>query len=73
MKNYEGLSELEIIRRLKDRNVYLEEQNKRRAETYTKMIHQSNRLFNFMKANNLWPLYHSQNKEEDSGGGFETI
>ena len=62
MKNYKGLPDKEIIRRLKDRNVYLEKQNKSHFESNQKMMLVDNQLFKFMNDNNLWELFYEQKK-----------
>jgi hypothetical protein len=63
MKNHEGLSDKEIIRRLKDRNVYLEKQNKSHFESNQKMMLVDNQLFKFMNDNDLWELFHKQKRD----------
>ena len=63
MKNYEELSNEEIIRRLKDRNTYLEKQNKSHFESIQRVMLVDNQLFKFMNDNNLWELFHEQKRD----------
>lgn len=57
----EELPDKEIIRRLKDRNVYLEDRFQSILVEYKEIMSYQNKLFDFMNRNDLWRLFHKQN------------
>ena len=60
MKNYEGLSDKEIIRRLKDSNNYLKAQNDLLYQENQKLMLYQNRLYKFMSKYNFWHLFQKE-------------
>lgn len=59
--NKEEFLDKEIIRRLKDRNVYLEDRFQSILMEYKEIMSYQNKLFDFMNRNDLWQLFHKQN------------
>lgn len=59
----EGISDADLIRRLKDKIVGYKHQIKSQIKSNAELYDVNSKLFEFIGRNNLWHLYHKQEEE----------